>query len=81
MRERLNFGAIHAAKLKRRDALNRMMAGQAQAEADTDEPPATVPGFDGGARRDQPEPTPSHGAWLAAVIATRKADAGGSFEA
>lgn len=46
--------------------------------SDADATPV-VPGFDGGARRDQPAPPVSHEETLLALLATRRADAGGGF--
>ena len=76
----LDFGAIAEAKARARGDLVRAVAGMPADEPESvPEQTSQVPGFDGGARRDQPTPAPSHGETLLDLIRTRRADAGAWF--
>jgi hypothetical protein len=63
-------------KLAKNAKLLRALGGLPEPDPPEAHAPERVPGFDGGARSDQPEPTPTHGETLAAIIATPAGDAG-----
>jgi|Tabmets5t2r1_1033131.scaffolds.fasta_scaffold07912_3 hypothetical protein len=68
----LDLDAIRPAQDARRAGMERALLGQPEPEAQERE----VPSFDGGARRDQPPPAPSHPETLMEILATRAGDMG-----
>ena len=68
------------AKAKEKATLLRALGGIPEPEPEAEAPAEKTPSFDGGARRTVPT-TPTHAETLAAILTSRAADTGGSFEA
>jgi hypothetical protein len=76
----LDLHAVRAAQDGRRAGVQRALLGLApepEPEAPRQEP--RVPSFDGGARRDQPTPAPSHGETLIEILNSRAGDVGAGW--
>lgn len=73
-----DFFEIRASQEARRAALGRALFGLAP-EPEHEAGPPRTPSFDGGARRDQPTPAPSHGETLIEILKSRAADVGGGW--
>jgi hypothetical protein len=75
----LDFRSIEQAKARSRGDLLRALAGLPADVPPEPEPEPKRTSLDGGARKSVEPPPPSHGETLTAILASRRADVGGSF--